>query len=125
MFTFVALAEQRIQEALERGELSDLPGSGEPLDLTEDPLVPEDQRMANRILKNAGFAPPEVGLRREIGELRSQLELLDEGERDRAWKRLCLLMTRLSLLRGEAVNLSLESEYWEQLKQRMAGPAPE
>ena len=64
-------------------------------------------------------------MRREIGELRSQLELLEESERDRAWKRLCLLMTRLSLLRGEAVNLSLESEYWEQLKQRMAGPAPE
>lgn len=125
MFTFVALAEQRIQEALERGELSDLPGSGEPLDLTEDPLVPEEQRMANRILKNAGFVPPEVGLRREVAELRSQLELLDEGERDRAWKRLFLLMTRLSLLRGEAVNLSLESVYWEQLKQRMAGPVPE
>ena len=77
MLAFELLAEQRINEALAKGELSDLPGSGQPLELGDDLLVPEDQRLAQRILKNAGYTPPEVGLRREIAQLRAELELLD------------------------------------------------
>jgi hypothetical protein len=55
--TLQLIAERRIAEAAVQGEFDDLPGAGKPLDLAEDPLVPEEQRMANRILKNAGFAP--------------------------------------------------------------------
>ncbi len=121
MLAFELLAEQRINEALAKGELSDLPGSGQPLELGDDLLVPEDQRLAQRILKNAGYTPPEVGLRREIAQLRAELELLDEVERGPAWQRLCLLMSQLSLARGAAVNLSLEDRYWERLKARFAG----
>ena len=54
------IAERRIAEAIENGELDDLPGAGRPLALDDDALVPEDLRVANRILKNAGIAPPEV-----------------------------------------------------------------
>ena len=125
MLAFELLAEQRINEALAKGELSGLPGSGQPLDLEDDLLVPEDQRLAQRILKNAGYTPPEVGLRREIAELRAQLELLDERERGPARQRLTLLMSQLSLARGAAVNLSLEDRYWTLLKERFAGaPTP-
>ncbi len=47
------LAERKIEEAVARGEFDDLPGAGRPLDLYEDPLVPEEMRMAKRILRNA------------------------------------------------------------------------
>jgi hypothetical protein len=125
VLAFELLAEQRINEALAKGELSGLPGSGQPLDLADDLLVPEDQRLAQRILKNAGYTPPEVGLRREIAELRTQLELLDESDRGPAWQRLSLLMSQLSLARGAAVNLSLEDRYWQRLKERFAAsPTP-
>jgi len=60
MLTFELIAERKIAEAAAQGEFDELPGAGKPLDLAEDPLVPEDQRMANRILRNAGFAPREV-----------------------------------------------------------------
>lgn len=60
MFAFELIAERKIEEALARGELRGLPGEGRPLDLDDDALVPEDLRMAYRILKNAGFAPQEV-----------------------------------------------------------------
>jgi len=60
MLTLELIAERKIAEAIAQGEFDDLPGAGKPLDLEEDPLVPEDQRMANRILKNAGFVPREV-----------------------------------------------------------------
>ena len=52
------LAEQRVSEAISRGELDNLPGAGRPLDLDEDPLIPEELRAAYRILKNAGYVPP-------------------------------------------------------------------
>lgn len=55
MLIFEILAEKKILEAASRGELDDLPGAGRPLDLDDDALVPEELRMASRILKNAGM----------------------------------------------------------------------
>ena len=55
----------RIAEAMAEGAFDDLPGAGKPLALDDDTLVPEDLRVAYRILKNAGFLPPEVESRRE------------------------------------------------------------
>jgi len=125
MLLFEAFAEQKIAEAINRGDFENLPGSGQPLNLDDDPLIPEDQRMATRILKNAGFTPPEVGARRQIAELTAQLELLGNEEKSKALKRLHLLMTQLSLARGESANLLLETEYFECIKQKLAGePAP-
>ena len=63
------LAEQRIAEAVSRGELDGLPGEGRPLELDDDKLIPEDLRLAYRILKNAGFVPPEVQALNEIADL--------------------------------------------------------
>ena len=60
MDPLTAIAERRIQEAIERGEFDDLPGKGKPLHLGEDDRsVPEELRMAYRMLKNAGLLPPE------------------------------------------------------------------
>jgi hypothetical protein len=74
-----SLAEQKIAEAVSRGELDDLPGAGQPLDLDEDPLVPEELRLAYRILRNAGFVPAEVqSLKDEAArpDILTKLELL-------------------------------------------------
>ena len=67
------IAEVRIAEAASRGELDELPGAGKPLDLDDDLLVPEEQRMANRILRNAGFTPREVEDARKAGRKLSLL----------------------------------------------------
>ena len=56
MLLFELLAEQKISEAISRGELDDLPGCGKPLDLDDDALVPEEMRLVCRILKNAGYS---------------------------------------------------------------------
>ena len=84
------IAEQRIAEALAKGELEDLPGAGRPLDLDDDKLVPEELRLAYRILKNAGYVPPEVETLREIAEL----ERLALGDAI-AVKKLALLKARV------------------------------
>lgn len=84
------LAEQRISEAVSRGELDDLPGAGRPLDLDDDALIPEELRLAHRILKNAGYIPPELETLNEI----AQLERIAMGDAT-AVKKLSLLKARI------------------------------
>ena len=90
------LAEQRITEAIERGELSGLPGEGHPLDLDDDSLVPEELRAAYRILKNAGFAPEPVRSSAELARLTAMAEAeLDDVERSHLVRRMALLNATL------------------------------
>ena len=84
------LVEKAIQEAIARGELDNLPGAGRPLELDDDALVPEELRLAYRILKNAGFVPPEVETLNEIAEL----ERIAMGNAT-AVKKLALLKARI------------------------------
>lgn len=90
------LVEQRLAEAVSRGELDNLPGAGAPLVLDEDPLIPEDLRLAYRILKNAGFVPPELQTLNEIASLERLIaQTPDDAARARAVKKLALLRTRI------------------------------
>jgi hypothetical protein len=68
MLLFELLAEKKIAEAAERGDLDGLPGAGRPLDLEDDALVPEEMRMANRVLRNAGMDRAPVTLRMRVME---------------------------------------------------------
>lgn len=58
------------------GELRDLPGAGQPLHLQGDSAIPEELRVAYRLLKNAGFLPLESHLRRECRDAESLLQQL-------------------------------------------------
>jgi hypothetical protein len=71
--TYETLIEQRIREATERGEFDNLPGAGQALPLDDDLLVPEEVRVAHRILKNAGYVPPEAQQISEINQLIAQV----------------------------------------------------
>ncbi|MFM8547247.1 MAG: DnaJ family domain-containing protein [Betaproteobacteria bacterium] len=109
------IAERRIAEAIERGELSRLPGEGKPLDLDDDRLVPEEVRAVYRVLKNAGFVPPEIASRCEIATLEAAIReragetLADEAQRRRA-------LTQLALLK-----LRIDAQYRDQVITRLAG----
>lgn len=118
------IAEAKLAEAERAGQLSDLPGAGTPLDLDEDPLIPEDLRMAYRILKNGGFVPPEVSALREVGELEALVRREEGPARDRAQKRLALLRAHLDADRpGRTASLAGEA-YLQRVVDRMAGAAP-
>ena len=54
------IVEQRIKEAMEKGEFDNLPGKGRPIPLEDDSHVPEDLRLAYKVLKNADCLPPEL-----------------------------------------------------------------
>ena len=91
MLALELMVEKRIAEALERGEFDDLPGRGRPLDLEEDPLVPEELRMAYRILKNAGFVPAEI---RESSKGQKKLSLLKLRAEGRYFSRVVRKLNR-------------------------------
>ena len=113
------IAEARIQAAIERGELRDLPGEGKPLQLDDDSAIPEELRAAYRILKNSGFLPPELQLRKEVREAEQLLQQLPESERSRARVRLELLQLRLAASRRQPINLLLEDHYRQRLLERL------
>ncbi len=113
------IAEERIQEAMARGEFDHLPGAGKPLPEDDLPGVPPELRMAYRILKNAGYVPEEVQLRREIADVHQLLAegLADEALNAEARRRLKLLMQRLGDIRGD--NLLLQERYLQALAERL------
>jgi hypothetical protein len=80
--SFDRIVEAIIKEAMERGEFDNLPGKGKPIDLTEYFETPEDVRLANSVLKNAGMTSREVDLLKEIAELKQILvAVLDEKKK--------------------------------------------
>jgi hypothetical protein len=121
MLIFEAIAEQKIREAIERGEFDDLPGQGQPLNLTDDPLVPEDLRMVYRILRNAGFVPPELEAQKEIRDLEQLIQGLDAGpERSKALRKMHLLNTKLAQSQCGGKDLRIEARYYDQLVERFS-----
>jgi hypothetical protein len=111
MLALELLAERKISEAVSRGELDNLPGAGQPLDLQDDPLVPEELRVAYRLLKNAGFVPTELEARREIASLERVVlaDDVDARTRAKAVKKLALLRTRI------------ENDYYEKALRKLGG----
>lgn len=119
-FAVDAVVEERIQEAARRGDFDNLPGAGRPLDLDEAPLVPPELRAAYRMLKNAGFVPPEILERREIAALEASIATLTEvAARKRALAKLAVLRTRLGARRGR--NLALNAYYERKVIEKLAG----
>jgi hypothetical protein len=60
------VAERKIKDAIEAGEFDDVPGMGEPVDLSVDPFTPVHLRIANKVLKNARALPEWLQLEKEI-----------------------------------------------------------
>lgn len=65
--------EEQIQEAVARGEFDNLPGTGKPLNLEDDALSGE-KASAYRLLKQNGYAPPEIELLKEIRRENERIE---------------------------------------------------
>ncbi len=117
------IAERKIAEAIRRGELDNLQGAGRPLAMDEDLSgVPAELRMAYKILKNAGFVPPEVELRKEIVSLREMLgQLEDDAERRNVRRQLDYKLLKLNLMRRRPLDLEEFPEYREKIIDRLGG----
>ena len=117
MFTgFEKIVEERIRKAQLQGEFENLPGAGEPLDLEQDQAVPEDLRLAYKILKNAGCLPPEIELKKEIRQTEDLLaDTMGTVERYRALKKLNFLVMKLNAMRRGSIAFDVPQRYMAQV----------
>ena len=121
-FGLDALVERRIEAAIARGEFDDLPGAGRPLALDDDPLLPAELRIAYRILKNAGYVPPELEQVAEVNRLLGAIaraELSDEA-RASGSRRLRALLLQLELSGRSATAQAAWQQYDEAMRRQAA-----
>ncbi len=114
-----ALVEQRIAAAAARGEFDDVPVSGAPMELDDDQLVPVEVRVANRILKNAGFVPPADAQLRALCNLQEELRAVsDRATRCRLQAKILALDMALESLRGGP--MVVPGEYCRRIAERLS-----
>ncbi|MFW5500614.1 MULTISPECIES: DnaJ family domain-containing protein [unclassified Maridesulfovibrio] len=120
MYFIAAIAESRIKEAERKGEFEDLPGKGKPLELEDDSMIPPELRMAYKALKNSGYLPPEMQLRKDIHSALDLLEYMeDEKERYTQMQKVNLLFERIKNMRGKEIAIDEEDEYYKSIVERI------
>ncbi len=116
MDAFEKIAERKIQEAMQNGEFDNLLNMGKELDLDEDCLVPQELRVAYKVLKNAGCVPPELEMRNEIISLSSMINTLDDNEeRMKKIRELNFKLLKLNELRKKPLNIEDFPDYEEKI----------
>jgi len=117
---FEKLIESRIKKAQDEGAFENLPGSGQPLHLEDDLDIPEDLRMAHKVLKNADCLPPEVQLRKEIRTTEDLLDgMTDTVERYRTIKKINFLIMKLNALKDTNAAYDIPQRYYSELVERL------
>jgi len=121
MFGFQKIIEKRILEAQKKGAFDNLPGSGKPISIEDDSLVPEDLRLAYKILKNANFVPPEIQLKKDIRKMEDMLEnMSDEKEKYRHIKRINFKIMQLNMMRKASPLLGDTELYYNKVLEKTA-----
>ena len=120
IYGFEKIVEERIRRAFENGEFDELTGAGEPLTLEDDSHVPDELRLAYKILKNAECLPPEIELRKEIEKNEDLLAgLPDTAEKYRALKKLNFLILKVNALRRASIANEIPQYYTAQAVSRL------
>jgi hypothetical protein len=119
--TLDQLIEHKIREAMQRGEFDNLPGSGQPLQLEDDSHLPDDLRIAYKILKNADCLPPEVQLRKDIRKTEELLAgIQDTQEKYRQIKKLNFMIMKLNTMRRVSPLLEENQHYYARVVDKIS-----
>jgi hypothetical protein len=115
------IVEQRIKEAMEKGEFDNLPGKGRPIPLEDDSHVPEDLRLAYKVLKNADCLPPELLEKKEILQMEDMLAAIpDAKERYKLIKRINFKIMKLNVMGKKSPLLEEKQIYYKKLVDKIA-----
>ena len=125
MFGFQKIIEKRIKEAQKKGDFDDLPGSGEPIPIEDDSHIPEDLRLAYKILKNANCVPPEIQLRKDIRKMEDMLDnMSDEKEKYRHIKKINFKIMQLNMMRKASPLLEDTEVYYKKVLEKTERDKP-
>jgi hypothetical protein len=119
---FSKIAERRIMEAIENGEFENLEGKGKPFNFEDETWIPEDLRIAYRILKNAGCIPPELEFRNEVINMCTLMNTIDDDkERIKKLRELNFKLLKVNLLRKKPLTFEDFPEYECKVMDKLIG----
>ena len=120
MFSYLKIVEKRIQEAQRNGEFDNLPGRGRPIEYKEDRHIPEDLRLAYKILKNADCLPPEIEAKKEIRQMEDMLaNIPDEKEKYKLIKKINYMIMKLNMQGNKSPLFEEKQIYYSKLVERL------
>ena len=96
-----------LQESQRNGELASAPSFGKPLDFGDGyDETPAELRLPYKMLKDAGYVPPEVEALKEIARLQQQIDAAPEAEGVRALRQRVAELRQHVALRLEKLRIS-------------------
>lgn len=121
MDSLAFIAEQKIVQAMQERDLNSPKWKNKPLPLEDDRFVPDDLKMAYKILKNSGYLPPEIEDRREVKRIEDLIAATeDEHERLKQMKKLNVLMMKIDAKRSFSSNISEQQDYYQKVVERIS-----
>ena len=98
---------EALRESERSGELESAPSYGKPLSFGDGyDETPDELKMPYKILKDAGFVPPEVEVMREITRLQEALQGAPDDESARAQRQRIAELRQQLALRLEKLRIS-------------------
>lgn len=121
MNSIAFIAEQKIQEAIKNGDLNIERWKNRPLPMEDDRLIPDDLKMAYKILKNSGYLPPEIEERKEVKRLEELIAATeDEHVRLKQMKKLSVLLMKIDARRGKTSNIARQDDYYRKVVEKIS-----
>ena len=121
MNSLARIAEQKILEAMQTRSLTTSKYKNKPLPIENDYNVPDDLKMAYKIMKNSGYLPPEIEERKEVQRLEELIAATeDEHERLQQMRKLNVLLMKIDSKRSTPANISQQDDYYRKVVERVS-----
>ncbi len=115
------IAEQKILKAMEERDFNSPQWKNKALPLEDDHLVPEDLKIAYKILKNSGYLPPELEERKEIRRIEDLIASTeDEHERIKQMRKLNVLLMKVEEKRAFRSNIATQDDYYRKVVEKIS-----
>lgn len=122
MDLFSIIAEDKIKKAIEEGEFDNLPGQGKPQKLEDLSHIPEELRVAYKVLKNSNMLDDVERLKKEISSIEDLISACDDlQEKEELKKKKDERQLRIESLmkKRKALNSPASSFYKEKVLDRL------
>ena len=114
------IAEEKIKQAIAKGELKNLSGEGKPLKLQDLTSVPPELRAAYKILQNSGMLPEELEAKKEVLQLQDLIDSCDDAtEKLNLKQQLSEKLLRFNLLMEKRKKGSYQGSYKSKIHKRL------
>ncbi len=121
MDSLTRIAEQKIAEAMKTRDFTSEKWKNKPLPLDNDSNIPDDLKMAYKILKNSGYLPPEIEEKKEVQRLEELIATTeDEHERLKQMKKLNVLLMKIDTKRSTPANIAQQDDYYRKVVERIS-----